>query len=383
MTKILISTTCRHTTPNEPSGYLYLYDVEKRISLGVSEIIEPPHRDADPNPRGGFRGLKGLSIRNDKIALANASSIFIYNKKWDLETHLWHPSCAGIHDIKLLDDCIWVTSSSNDLVFCFDFDGEIIQYIDLRNLPIITSCSQGQIKPFLSTKQIHEGMIDFRNPRTHDNNFTDSMHVNSLDFLSNGDLIISCGLFRKDKKRNLHKINNTFRHKYLLGFPYKIYVFYEKHIKPKILNTRNDSKNLSSSSMLILINKAGAANCSLEINGVTVPSHSIRVINDQFAIYLNSTTNELIEFNPKTGMVHGISKIGNYFLRGVKKLPDGNLVFGDNNHILHYDFINKKLIYDELLSKNPIEAVFDIEVFPEHFHNPPKSFITHHKKLFS
>jgi hypothetical protein len=380
MTRILISTTCRHATPNEPSGFLYVYNVEKRETQKKCEIIEPPHRDADPNPRGGFRGLKGLSIRNDKIALANASTVFIYDKNWDLVSHFWHPSCAGIHDIKLMDDYIWVTSSSNDLVFCFSFDGEIIRYYDIRKFFLNTRISNGHIRPFLSEDQVHRGLIDFRNPRSHDNNFTDLMHINSLDFLSNGDMMISCGLLRLDKRKYLHKINHVIRRINFLGFPYYFYVIYEKYLKSLFGRSNSDHLNLTSSSILISIDHKGIASLCLKISGVKVPSHSLKILDERSAVYLNSTTNELINFNPKSGKVNYTKRIGHKFLRGIEELPDECLIVGDNNRIIKYDFVNRSIVYDELLSNNTIEAVYDIVLLPNCFSNPPDSFITHHSK---
>lgn len=379
MAKILISTTCRHTTPKEPSGFLYVYDVENRKIIKKSEIIEPPHRDADPNPRGGFRGLKGLSIRNDKLALANASTVFIYDNNWELVSCFWHPSCAGIHDIKLMDDCIWVTSSSNDLLFCFTFDGEIIKHYDLRKFPVISERAKGQIKPFLSEKKVLHGLVDFRNPRTHDNNFTDLLHVNSVDILSNGDLIVSCGLFRNITRKKLHKINHSLRQIIFLGLSYRLYVLYEKYLKPHLRSDKAPREKTLSTSLLIRINDKGVALPCLALNNVKVPSHSIRILNDDSAVYLNSTTNELIHFNPTSSNVMLIKKVGNTFLRGVERLPDQSLVIGDNNHIVHFDLFKQEIIHQGVLSNNSIEAVYDIVSIPEGFSNPPDSFITHHQ----
>ncbi len=209
--EILISTSCRHKPHDQPSGHLFVYDHDRGKIIRQCEIIEPPHRKADPNPRGGFRGLKGISIEGHHIAIANASTVFVYDHKWNPITYMWHPSCTGIHDIKLKNDAVWVTSSRNDLLICLDFSGNIIDYYDLRDSMPVKSRTSHKIKPLLTKHEIHKGQWDFRDPRTHDMAITDSLHINSLAFLNNGDLLVSCGLFRVIKDRKLHEINNCLK----------------------------------------------------------------------------------------------------------------------------------------------------------------------------
>jgi hypothetical protein len=73
MKKILVSTDRRHTPSDQPSGHLAVYDLESQKVERNCEIIEPPYRDVDPNPRGGLRGLKGISIRNNPTSQRSLS----------------------------------------------------------------------------------------------------------------------------------------------------------------------------------------------------------------------------------------------------------------------------------------------------------------------
>jgi len=223
MPRILISTSCRHKPHDQPSGHLFVFNLDKQKVVRQSEIIEPPYREVDPNPRGGFRGLKGISIDGHRIAIANASTVFVYDHLWNPITYMWHPSCTGIHDIELKNDTVWVTSSRNDLLICLDFNGNIIDYYDLRDSPLVKKNAAHQIKPLLHERQIINGRWDFRDPRTHDMAITDSLHINSLVFLDNGDLLVSCGLFRVIKDRNLHNINNNLKKNSLTRALPKIY----------------------------------------------------------------------------------------------------------------------------------------------------------------
>ena len=134
MSRAIISTASRHKAPDEASGHYYIIDIDSFQILQCSEIIEPPHREFDTNPRGGVRGGKGIFIREDIVILSNSSSVFIYDHNWVPLSIISHPSLGGIHDLCVVGDTLWITSSRNDLLFCFDFQGKILDYFDFRKI---------------------------------------------------------------------------------------------------------------------------------------------------------------------------------------------------------------------------------------------------------
>lgn len=376
MSRLLISTSCRYTTPEQPSGHLFVFDLEKKDILRICNIIEPPYRDVDPNPRGGFRGLKGISIAGDQIAIANASTVFVYDRNWNPLAQFWHPSCAGIHDIFLREEKVWISSSRNDLLVCMDFNGRIVSYLDIRRFPVIRNYSRHRNKPFLTPGQILGGRIDFRDPRTHDHAITDSMHVNSLAFLGNGSMLISCGLFRLVSDYALHKINYALKQTpFSESLPqlYRLYrkLFHKKKNKPFEAKSISKGKTYS---MLLRVDPTGEAVPGLALNGCTVPSHSIRILKDETAIYLNTTTGEIIHFNPENDVIYATTPVGKRFLRGAEQLPDGNLIMGDNNLLIHFDLAGKQVLSKTMITEDTSEAVFDIKVLPDQFDLPPDSF---------
>ena len=383
MLPLLISTSLRYSRQDQPSGHLFVFDLGKQTILRQSEIIEPPYRHADPNPRGGFRGLKGISIDQDQIAIANASTVFLYDHKWNPITTIWHPSCAGIHDIEWIDGRLWVTSSRNDLLLCFDLQGNIVQHFDLRKSHAVNEHAPRKLPLLLTEKQILSGKYDFRDPRTHDLAVTDTLHINSLAFLENGELLVSCGLFRTIDKALLHKLNNTLKmHPPFNQFPKMI-----QKAKNLVLRQKDEQfeaapiSSKQSNSMLLRIGNDGQQQPSLVLKDCRFPSHSIRILRDQSAIYLNTTSGAIVHFNPCTDEILSTTKIGTKFLRGARQLPDGSLVAGDNNCIIHFDLVNQQVISKISLTDDLAEAVFDIHLLPEHFELPPESFIDHHQRL--
>lgn len=346
------------------------------------EIIEPPYLNADPNPRGGFRGLKGISIKGNAIAIANASTIFIYDNNWNPLEYLWHPICAGIHDIVLLDDCVWVTSSRNDLLLCMDFKGKIIRYLDARCFPIINQYTSRIIKPFLSTNQIMKGRRNFRDPRTHDHTITDSTHLNSLALLDNGDMLISYGLLRIISDTTMHKINHALKNTPFSELMNNLFALYKK-IFIKSINTGFEANTISKGktySLLLQLNQLGEVTPSIVLSGCTVPSHSVRILQDGTGIYLNTTTGELIHFNPQDNHIFSSTPIGMKFMRGADQLADESLVIGDNNQMIHFSLTKREVISRTTITDDTFEAVFDIKVLPDNFTLPPESFVNFHQE---
>ncbi len=384
MTLILISTSWRHTTHREPSGRLLVFDTEKQKIIRSCQIIEPPYREHDPNPRGGLRGLNGIIVEDDLIAIANSATIFLYDKYWRPLKVFWHPSCAGIHDMCFSKGNIWVTSTKNDLVFCFDINGELIRYIDVRRSEIIYNLSSNRIMPFLSKNAILKGKINFRDPRTYDHIVTDTLHVNSFVELDNGCFLISCGLLRIIENPLLHKANN-----FLKGSPFskaysKIFSLFRKILAiDKKINAGNGKFSKHDSISVILKLDQGLVDVGqLVIDECSVPSHSLHLLNHNESIYLNSSSGELIMFNVNDLSITLKTKIGEKFLRGACRINNDSLLLGDNNKLIHYDLDKNQVVSRTLISDDPYEAIFDINVLPEGYALPPESFIDHHKKFY-
>ncbi|MCJ7661096.1 MAG: hypothetical protein MUO67_18260, partial [Anaerolineales bacterium] len=116
MTALLVSTVRRHTSATDPSGYLYVVDLDRKRAIQRSTIIEPPYHEFDTNLRGGMRGCKGIAIREDQVVISNYSVIFRYDPEWNLLGTFTHPSCAGVHDIMFQGETLWVTSARTDIL---------------------------------------------------------------------------------------------------------------------------------------------------------------------------------------------------------------------------------------------------------------------------
>lgn len=382
MNRVIVSTASRHKSPDQASGHYYVVDTDTFQIIQCSEIIEPPHREYDTNPRGGVRGGKGIFIRDDIVVLSNSSAVYIYNHDWIPKSIISHPSLGGIHDLCVIGEQVWITSSRNDLLFCFDFQGNILDYFDFRKMPDVFQDIKWKPNPFLSETHIYGGKTDFRDPRTHDPNVSDAAHINGVDQLPGGDLLVSLGLLIDTKFSRLLLIKKWMVEKGI----------WKKWLAVNRLISRAFSmKKKMHSDMVIQPARAYSAVVRISENrqvtpclsfyGPTVPSHSVRALQDGTAVYLNTTNGEIIHFSPDTGVIISKETLGKKFLRGVRQMKNGKLLVGDHQMLYCYDHLQNEIINTMQISNDPDEAIYDIYLIPDDLALPPISFPEHHEKF--
>lgn len=380
--KFLISTTNRHVPFGQPSGYMFVYDFEKKEVIQKNTILEAPFLKENPNPRGGMRGLKGFSIYKDKIAFVTSSTIFVYDKNWKPVSVIFHPSCASIHELVLGENEIWVTSTDNDQLLCFDYHGKLLKNLDCRKMQPLLDDIEWKTLPFISDKQIHQGNINFRDPRTHDTVETDKAHINSVFRMTNGDLLISLGLLKNSDFSSLLSIKYKLVRYGIWKYFIAINSFLRRYVFTKVTETKGEMiiQAAKGYSAVARIDKDLNVRLVMHFFGSSVPSHSVRELKDGSGIYLNSTDGELIHFSLENGEIYWRDKLGSKFLRGARELPDGTLLLGDGSSFLHYDLKNHALLSKHKFTDETAPSVFDFCPLPDDFALPPVSFQELHDK---
>ena len=375
MPPVIVSTTLRNTQPNEASGYIYLIDSSTLQVIQRSSMIEPPYRAMETNPRGGMRGCKGISIRPERVAIANSAAVFQYDPHWNLLNVFSHPSCSAIHDIAYQGNTLWVTSSRTDLVMQLDLGGRLMKSYYLREPS--PAMEQLMWKPplLLTSEQILKGWIDFRNPKSHDELAFDRAHVNSICFLSSGEALVSLGQIVNAK------LAYSLRLKVLLMrlglWPTVLSVNRKLRTALKIQKDLHSDlviRPAKATSAVLRISPEGAHQLCLEVPGVSTPSHSLLSLSDDSVIYLNTHLGEVMHFNPSTGEILTSTKVTDGFLRGVCVLEENILLMGSKGELILFDLANHQVIRRAKFSDDPKEAVYDVKVLPSHFAPPPVSF---------
>ena len=383
MTILLASTVRRHIPANEPSGYLYAIDLEQEKILKKCSIVEPVFRQLDDNPRGGMRGSKGIAIRTDQLALANFSMVLRYDPQWNLLGVITHPSCAGIHDILFQEDSLWVCSARTDFLHQFDLQGNILQSFYLREPSPAIAKLKWRPERLLKPSQMRAGHTDFRNPTTHEKESYDRAHVNSVGVLSNGDVLVSLGFvfggefatMLRLKKRlikwgawsALRAANRQVRN--TLGLA-------EKNMDNNLV-----VKPIKAQSDVVRLSPDGPHELCLELPDMTAPSHSLLVLPDDSAIYLNTSAGEVVHFNPSTRQILSSTKVTDGFLRGVTSLDERCLLLGSRGELIRFNLPSLKTEGRIMLTEDANEAVYDVKVLPPHYALPPDSLERHFEQM--
>ena len=257
-------------------------------------------------------------------------------------------------------------------MFKFDLDGNMVSHYDLRKFPQIHASIQA---PILSQQEINHGAIDFRDPRTHELSTFDTLHVNSIGQLPNGDYLISLGLVVGKKFSFLMRIKDYLNQRGLWSWFIRINQFIQK-----IFSLQKDRhSNLivqpaKGTSIIVRLSPREELNSCLAIDEVNVPSHSVAARSDGTALYLNTTLGNIVHFDPSLNRILSTKNISDQFLRGLCKVTEDAWIAGSQNNLLWFDLNSQKIIRQFQLSENQKEAVFAIHEFPENFSLPPKSF---------
>lgn len=378
MTRLLVSTVHRRAPNNQTSGFLYLVDFENQQVLQRSPMIEPAFREADPNPRGGLRGGRGIAIRPDQIAIANASVIFRYDPHWNLLGIISHPRIAGIQEILFENDTLWVTSARNDLLFQVDLSGVLLRHFYLREpSPAIRRLGW---KPALLLKSdtIRSGGIDFRDPRTHDEKTYNQAQVNSLCQLNDGKLLVSLGLVQDARSKALLKAKNRLAK---AGLWPKLLAANRKlrstlRLKKRVRAERS-ARPVRGRSAVFEVHSDGSHRLVLALDEASTPGHSLLVLPDGTATYLNTTAGSVVHFDPQGGEVLSMTRVTDGMLCGAAGAADGGLLLGCQDEILAFDLQARSVIQKLVMIKDEGESIFDLQVLPEGWDIPPESFEDH------
>jgi hypothetical protein len=109
--RVVITSNVRLAPSDQTGGYVRVLDLDRgRVSF-VSPVPESIYREVDPNPRGGQRGGRGVSVHGGRLVVANAERLFVLDTSWRLVGELTHPLAADIHDVLAEERGIWVAST--------------------------------------------------------------------------------------------------------------------------------------------------------------------------------------------------------------------------------------------------------------------------------
>ena len=185
--RVAITSVVRYARPTEISGCLRILDLEHGRLSFVTPSPESTFRQEDPNPRGGTRGTRGVSVYGDRIVVANAERLFVFDTSWTLVSELSDRLMVDVHDVLAEERGIWVTATGIDLLLLVTWDGQLLHAWTFRK-------NRKLLKELGFRKRSipwTDPALDLRDPRLRGSGY-DRLHLNSLGRSSEG-LLLSFG----------------------------------------------------------------------------------------------------------------------------------------------------------------------------------------------
>ena len=179
--RFVVSTICRGSRAWEPSGHLYVVDLEHGVQ-GSCEVPAAPWLEREPNPRGGIRGGRGLAAAGATLFVANGAQVLHFDHAWRPLATISHRWCGNVHDIAVHDDRLWVCSTANDALAVFDTDGRLSDLVDLR--PAVGLAGDGAR---------FAAAADYRDPSGYQQAASNLLHANGIGFDAAGAPLVSLG----------------------------------------------------------------------------------------------------------------------------------------------------------------------------------------------
>ena len=194
--RVAITSVVRYSRETEISGSLRVLDLERGRLQFVTPSPESTFRAADPNPRGGTRGTRGISVYGDRLVVANAERLFVFDTAWNLVAELSNELMADVHDILADERGIWVAATGIDQLLLVGWDGALVHSWTFRK--------DGKLLKELGfgarSLPRAEPTLDLRDPRLRGAGY-DRLHLNSLGRSENG-LLLSFGRVRPSEELN-------------------------------------------------------------------------------------------------------------------------------------------------------------------------------------
>ena len=130
--RVVITSSIRWAWLSEVSAFVRVLDLEQERVTFVAPVPESDWRADDPNPRGGQRGARGVSVHGDRLVLANAERLFVFDSSWRLVGNLTHLLTADVHEVLAEERGIWVTAAGCDLLLQLDWAGQLQDWWSFR-----------------------------------------------------------------------------------------------------------------------------------------------------------------------------------------------------------------------------------------------------------
>jgi hypothetical protein len=328
--RVVVTSTIRWAWVSDVSAHFRILDLETGEVTFTAPVPESKWRAVDPNPRGGQRGARGVSVHGDRLVLANAESLFVFDASWRLLRQISRPLLADVHDVLAEERGIWATAAGCDALVLMGWDGELLDWWTHRN--------DGRLVRRLGFRRRDVPKIDpkrdYRDPRARAD-FFDTVHLN--------------GILRVDDAM-------------LLSF-----------------GRVNVSADGPGSAAIVRLPDRGPAllprraSVVLESRPALVPNHNLG-LEDDLLVYNDTNRDRIVAWDRGARVERSSVKIPGRpaFARGLAQIGPGRWLVGSQKpHAVHdVDLDAGRLVRTYELGGHENETVFGICVLPTQFAQP-------------
>jgi len=309
------------------SGYFRVVDLDAKRTLFETLVPESVWRRHDPNPRGGTRGTRGVSVHGNRLVIAGAERLYVFDESWQLVDEHTHRLMADVHDVLAEERGIWVVSTGIDALLLYGWDGELLWSRPLREDERLME-ELGRPGHWLPPL---DPAVDYRDPR-HRARVFDALHLN--------------GLGRGDEG-------------ILLSFGRVV--------------TREEDAGRAGFSALACFDGESFAILHRQ-PGVSVPNHNVAEAGD-LLLFADSNRDCLVVLDRRSGVGRAVSIPGDPpYVRGLAQIEPDVWLVGSQAPLALYavDIRRGKRIATFPLGGVEYEAVYGICPLPESFGNPER-----------
>ncbi len=354
MTRIVVTSAVRHAGHERFSGYVRIVDLDRAAVLHTEPVPESPWRGVDPNPRGGTRGAKGVSVHGDRLVVCNSDSVFVLDERLEPVTAFSHPVAGAIHDVLAEERGIWLTCTNADLLARFTWEGELAETWSWRaDAELVRELGFDSLPPTDPT-------LDYRDPRVLQGGVTNVVHLNAVTRGDRGLLLGFGRILAPDEVARRQRMARLGRAAARLGVVRKR--------KPET-TTAPASAVPGSTAAIVELRDDGSSRLRASQANVTVPNHN--VLERGGTLVYNDTNAGLLEAGSVSVAVPGDPS----FARGLSHLRDDTYLVGSQQPLAVYavDVAAGEVVETFELGGEENESVYAIAVLPETFALPRSS----------
>jgi len=369
--RVAVTSIVRGAGADEGSGFLRVVDIDGGRVLAKAPVRESEYRAIDPNPRGGYRGAKGLGVHGDRLVVANSERLFVLDGRWRLLREISDPRMGSVHDILCEEDGIWVTCTNCDLLLKVGWDGQPLGHWSWRfDRQLASDLGFRSVPPLRDD-------LDYRDPRATYGRVRSTVQLNALARTPEG-LVLSFGRILSPRTMRRKRVYER-----LAVAAARLGV--APRAEPRSQAALPAPPEPGSAYALVLLrqppdeplNPGAKAEVLYRREGLTVPNHNVlRTVHH--LVYNDTDRGELVALDARTLRPERAVRVPGTpsFARGLAQLDDDVFLVGSQAptaiHLI--DLAANSVLGGVVLGDDARESVYAITVLPESFADPPAEF---------